>query len=312
MTVCHPTGRKVALLAGFLLCKALWTGAQVAGIELQTRVDRRAIRLGDPAVLMVTMNLSPGTFKDVKAIWPDTLQRFEWLAPPRTDTSVSDGRIRISFTRPFTSFDSGRWTLPPIALVVDGRSLRSDTLGMDVGTMTLTGDEYRDIGDILDEQATPTGMPPFGYAAIAGLMLAVLMAWLYIRRRRSATVLFKTPASPDDAYGEAMLGLDRLLGEMPSGGEATRAFHASLYGLLRGYLRKAHGWEVSSLTTGDLLALVSRHCPDREMLSRLAAVLRLSDAVRFARRLPPTEDSFQCVGELRSFIRFLHENGPHQ
>jgi hypothetical protein len=64
---------------------------------------------------------------------------------------------------------------------------------------------------------------------------------------------------------------------------------------------------VSSLTTGDLLALLASHGEDRDELARVAGVLRLSDAVRFARHLPSMEESLRSVGDLRSFIRFIHE-----
>ena len=312
MNVCHPPGLRLAFLAGFLFGLASGAGAQDKAVGFNTQVDKRSIRLGDPAVITVTVTLSPNTSHDARAIWPDTLRHFEWLAPPRTDTSVVDGRMRVAFSRPFTSFDSGRWTLPSIALAVDGRSLISDTVGMHVGTVSLTGEEYRDIGDIFEGEAEPARMTPLVYAALAGLILACLMAWFHLRRRRNATGPSRPVTSPGDAYGEAMQGLDRLDEKGLVDSEATRAYHGNLYGLLRGYLRKAHGWDVSSLTTGDLMALLSRHCPDRERLSRLAGALRLSDAVRFARHLPPTADSVRCAGEVRSFIRFLHENGPHQ
>lgn len=307
MTVRERPILRAALSAALLLLALEYTAnGQPRGSVLETRVDRREIRLGDPAVLSVTVELPDGSVLDASGAWPDSLPRFEWLTPLRADTAVADGGWRITFSRGFTSFDSGLWTFPSMAFVVDGRNLRSDTVGMQVGTVPLAGTDYRDIGDILEAGEVEDGRSRLPYA-IAALLTMGLAAWLYLRSRRRDDGPSAASPAPDDAYERAMKELDALIGRDLSGVDAVRGFHHSLYEVLRAYLEKGHGWRVSSLTTGDLLAFLAARCPDRGSVTALADCLRLSDAVRFARHLPSEWDSRRCVSDVRSFIRCIHE-----
>jgi hypothetical protein len=274
---------------------------------VQTLVDRRAIRLGDPAVLTLTITLPETSTLDASTLWSDTVPHVEWLSPWRADTTTLAGKRRISYTRGFTSFDSGRWVIPAPAFIIDGRRFSGDTVGVEVGTVPLTGEDYRDIGDILEAEEASEGRSRLLYALLVGLLLSAATWWLFRVRRRRREAMTPFSRSPEDAFSKAMSGLDALTGTDLKGDSGIRELHTSLYGILRTYLREAHGWRVSSLTTGDLLALLASHGEDRDELARVAGVLRLSDAVRFARHLPSMEESLRSVGDLRSFIRFIHE-----
>lgn len=303
----HLPCRFAFLLAAALHAMGSSAWSQTDGVEVQTRADRHSIRLGDPAVLTVTVTLPDASSLDANAIWSDTIPHIEWLSPLKADTVPLAGGRRISLTRGFTSFDSGSWVIPPPSLVIDGRRVSGDTTGIEVGTVPLTGDDYRDIGDILEAEEGPAGSGWPLHAILAGLLLSAASWWLYRARRRKKARPAAFPASPREAFSKAMSGLEALIGKGLAGDSDVRELHTSLYAILRCYLHEAHGWRVSSLTTGDLLALLASHCPDRDELARVAGVLRLSDAVRFARHLPSRDESLRSVGDLRSFIRFLHE-----
>lgn len=310
MTFRRPSLRPPFLQAVVLLFAVQVAVAQIGGDELETRVDRRVIRLGDPAVLTVSVTLPEGATLDASSAWADTIPRFEWLTAVRADTVTHEGGMRISFSRVFTGFDSGRWTIPSMAFVIDGRVFRSDTVGVEVGTVPLTGDEYRDIGDIFETEETPDSSPRILFIVLVLSVLLGTAAWLHLRLRRGDAGLSSMSGSPEDAFDEAMKSLDLLKDQSLADPRGTKAFHSSLYDVLRGYLGSALGWKVSSLTTGDLLVFLAARCSDREPVARLAACLRLSDAVRFARHSPPAEESRRCVSDIRSFIRYLHENKP--
>ena len=308
MTFLKKQGPLFPIQVAWLLFVSQTVAAQVAGIGLDTRVDRREIRLGDPDMLTVTLTLPKGSSMDASRVWPDSIHRFEWLSPVRADTTVVEGGIRISFSRGFTSFDSGRWTMPSLAFVIDGRTYRTDTIGIQVNTVPLTGPDYRDIGDILEAEQAPSPMQRILPIALALSFMLMLAAWLYLRRRRKDVDSPFGGRPHSDAFDAAMRELDLLSEEGLADPGKAKDFHTSLYDVFRGYLEKAHGWGVSSLTTGDLLAFLAVRCTDREAFTRLAACLRLSDAVRFARHIPPVEDSRRSVSDIRSFIRHLHEN----
>lgn len=274
---------------------------------LQILVDRRSFRLGDPAVLTLTVTLPETSTLDASALWSDTVPHVEWLSPLKADTATIAGKRSITFTRGFTSFDSGRWVIPAAVLFIEGRRFSGDTVGVEVGTVLLTGEDYRDIGDILEAEEGSEGHSRLLYALSAGLLLSVAAWWVFRAWRRRRAVATTYSRSPEDAFARAMAGLDALTGTDLKGDSGIRELHTSLYGILRTYLQEAHGWRVSSLTTGDLLALLASHGTDRYELAKVAGVLRMSDAVRFARHLPSEEESLRSVGDLRSFIRFIHE-----
>lgn len=308
------TCRKTLGLLSFLLQAAVHllvlqpVVAQGAGVGLETHVDRRVIRLGDPAKLTLTVTLPEGSSLDASHSWPDSIPPFEWLTPVRTETTVVDGGLRMSFSRAFTSFDSGRWTMPSVAFVIDGANVGSDTVGIEVNTVPLAVEDYRDIGDIFEAEQPQDSI---GRALPIVLALSVLLglsSWLYLRRRRSGSTPSSGGILPSDSFDAAMRELDLLSEDGLADQGAAKEFHASLYGVLRGYLENALGWRVTSLTTGDLLAFLAARCADRDAVARLASSLRLSDAARFAKHLPSVEESRRCASDIRSFIIHLHEN----
>ena len=274
--------------------------------RVRVEVDRPAIRLGDPAVLTAGIDLPAGSLPTIAPLWPDSLEHFEWITPLRSDTQLVGGLHRVSFSRSFTGFDSGRWVIPPIGFTVAGKKALGDTIGVEVTTVEPTGRGYHDIGDILEAEASP-GSTPWAYFLIPLLALAFVVAVWLIRRRRMPVAPLSGRASAGD-FESCMVELDALLEAGIPDPSDPRAFHAGMYGVLRGYLARAKGLEVSSATTGDLLASVRLLCSDPLQTTRLASALRLSDAVRFARHVPPADESVEALEHIRSFIRFLHES----
>ena len=294
-----------ACLSG--LAQPAWAQSDAPPLRVRVVLDRPAIRLGDPAVLTAGIDLPAGSLSTAAPLWPDSVEHFEWISPLRSDTQFVEGLHRVSFSRSFTGFDSGRWVIPPIGFTVGGKRVLGDTIGVDVMTVEPTGRGYHDIGDILEAEVSP-GATPWAYLLIPLLALSAAVAVWLIRRRRRKPVTPLSGRTSAGAFESSMSELDALLEVGIPDPSDPRAFHAGMYGVLRGYLGSAQVLDVSSATTGDLLASVRLLCSDPLQTTRLASALRLSDAVRFARHVPPADESIEALDHIRSFIRFLHES----
>lgn len=139
-----------------------------------------------------------------------------------------------------------------------------------------------DIHDIkpLAPVRLPSTIPRAAWYALAGLLLAGVLAAVWLRRRRPPRLSSEgapEPARPpDEAAYEA---LDALAAES---GLPDKMFYFRLSALLRTYLSGRFGVEALEMTTEELLPAVERMAMEKMLKSGINSFLRFSDPVKFA------------------------------
>jgi hypothetical protein len=84
------------------------------------------------------------------------------------------------------------------------------------------------------------------------------------------------------------------------------AHYGGMYEVFRIYLIRKFNMPVMSDTTGEILARLQDGHLNREMLGKLAAVLRLSDAAKFAKYPSTQEEGMEAIGTIEEIIRTLN------
>lgn len=263
--------------------------------EAHVLVDKKAIYIGEPIKYNLRVNIPMGGFNMLVKV-PEDMQNFEVL-----DAGVSkSGDQFIEQTLTLTSFDSGAWLIPPFEVVLTKQDqvLRLNTKSVQIKVDYLKDEPARlhDIKSVFKEKRKLNWL----YIISAALLLALVAFILsrYFRKKTKDPVL---KLDPHAAYKEAMQELQELrkLQHEP------KRFHFGISEVFKKYLHQSTGKQTAQLTTDELLLWLSEvHKSD---LSDTASVLRLGDAVKFARFIPGENLQTESLNKIQGVIENLHK-----
>lgn len=268
-------------------------------------VDRDQILLGEPFTLTISCTgLASGDAVEMPSTM-DPIGHFEVIGQLGTDSLALNGSYEKRVRLRLTSFDSGHWVIPPIAVAFAGKRIYSDTLPIDVGMTTLQGTEYNDIRDIMEIPEESWNWKPWLIASVIALLLA-LLAFRYLTGRRRLSIR-QDGATKYPPYEEAVRAMASLLEDARSGIVPSSRIQTGLYEVLRIFLQRRFGLPVMSASTTDLLVQLKGMVRDPQDLSNVSELLRIADAVKYARYASSGEETIDCIRRMKGFITMLNE-----
>ncbi len=287
-----------------LLCGLAWSPVMMGqapgkqGIRVSTSSPR--ILIGEPFTVSVQSTFSQTVRPAQWPALPDSLSHFEVLESAKTDSLLSDGLITVTRVYRLTSFDSGRWKLPVLAASVGKKRYQSDT------TVPLEGNAYRDIHEIIEVQEAPFNWLLWGAVAFS-LILLGLGVWYYLRNRKKTAPAIPAFDSKLSPLEQALQALRALRSEgLVEKGEVKTHF-SRLSDTLRVFMTRKFGVPVMADTTDGILLRLKDLKAGRETISSLAALLRLSDAVKFAKFTVPAGEASDAVDQMEAIINVLNQ-----
>ena len=286
--------RKV-LLTGVLSCLAFLLSYAQQPI-VKASVDKSDILIGEQFKLKIQTNFSGDDFFIKWVTIPDSMLHFELIEKSKIDSTFTNEHLSgLSQTFTFTSFDSGKWNVPAFNVnfnpLKDGTTLNvlTDSLPINVTFSVI------DTTSILKDIKTIRGvkvMNPVWYWIGGGVLLLLLSGlayWLYKRAKKNKKT--DTAVSKLSPYEEAMHDLEGLKEYDLSTPKEVQQYHVKLINILRRYLGRKESNDYQNKTTGDILLAVNNNYRDKEILTKTAAALRFSDAVKYAKYFPTANDS---------------------
>jgi hypothetical protein len=291
----------IGMVMSVCLLASLAGSAQTAtdSISADITADKQAILIGEPVRLTLTVRSSSASpvFPQI----PDSLPHFEVLSKSKVDTITDQRSWQLQQVITLTSFDSGHWVIPSFGLA--GTNIITDSLAFDVGYIPMKPqDQVRDIKDIIPV----TVKLPWLIIILSGVLLIVLVV-LFIRALRSGKIKgIKAPFSASDPpFDEAIKALEAL--SIPVATADVKPFYTSLDNILKRFLSREYQLKAMQFTTSDLLSHLQDVLRDPGELSALAEVLRLGDAVKFAKFLPGSEWHPKALERIRTSIQIIHK-----
>lgn len=280
----------------------------------EARLDTAVLRIGEHAVLTLSLEMATGE-RPPAVQWPvvgDTLARaVEVVRRSKLDTLREPSEEGASTLRcvqhiVLTSFDTGYHAIPPFRFLLDGRTVETDPLLLEVRGVELdSASAVRDIHPLIE--------PPFDllfwleqhwYVPLA--FAAVLAAlWLLWRRRRTPAEPSTAPAPPAVPIHERILAeLRALEAERLWQQGLHKAYHSRITDLLRAYIEERYGIPALERTTDELVQELRVSPLNSDQQTRLANMLHLADLVKFAKAVPPPAENEQM---LAGAIRLVEE-----
>lgn len=296
------------LTACFVLC-IQFTFCQT----LQTITDTRDILIGGQFKLTIKapLPLPTGRLTQWLAI-PDSIPHFEIVETGKVDTVYfkDDSKtIQQSFT--ITSFDSGKWVFPALPVEFAGSSVQSpqvintDSFFVNVSYLADTTSQLRDIKPIIRVSV-------FNYLWLyiaGGLLLLIiigLFAYRYFNKKKKlAPVSAFSNLSP---FEEAMAELENLKQFNLQDTAGIKLYHIKLADIFKNYLGRKQQKNLFSKTTGDLLIILQDVKLTADTISELATALRCTDAVKFAKYLPISNQSEDAMQKIKDAITLTEKS----
>lgn len=271
-----------------------------AQVNVRATVDRDSILIGEPITLTIEAYMPLGS----KTSWfvADSFAHFDITGRSAVDTVQNVDGKKISQVLNITSFDSGRWQMPPFEIVVDDQSFFTDSVSISVGFVPFNRDEdYHDIKDIIELSNPDANRVPWIIAIIAVISLAVLLFYLF--RKKKIPVEVKKPAAPLlSPYEEAMRALKELAKPLP--GDA-RIYYAELNDILRNYVMRQFRISSFQRTSEELILQLRKVGMPKDIFISLAQTLRMTDFVKFAKYQPSAEDDKSNYEVIRNSIEAM-------
>ena len=282
------------LLTVMMSCLAFFLS--VAQPVVKTTVDKDEILIGQQFNLKVQATFSGDDFFIKWINVPDSLQHFELIQKSKIDSTFANQQLSgLSQTFTFTSFDSGKWTLPTFNIIFNGAKKDSvinaftDSLPMTVSfSMADTTQALKDIKAIREVEVTN----PIWYwigGAILLLLVCLLIFWLYKRNKKVKKV--ETLPLNLSPYEEALQQLEKLSAYNLALPKEVLQYHVKLIEIFRLYLSRKENSDYLNKTTGDILIALKDNYRGKDVISKASTALRFSDAIKFAKYTPPAAET---------------------
>lgn len=279
----------------FIIGLLFWHIGAIAQVSVSS--SSRNIFIGEQFTLTFSFSKKVGEI-DPAIFRFDSIPHFEVIKKSLLDSTRTGERLIYSQNILLTSFDTGRWIIPPQVFQAGKRKYMSDTISVSVLPAALKSNAYYDIHEIL---TVPEPASVFRKALlITGVLLSIGLLIFFISRRKKKRS--ETSSVKKDPYVAALSALDKLNKQ----NNDVAFFYTALYSIYRTYLTGLLGVELAGKTTGELILQMKSELDEHDFFL-VANVLRMADAVKFAKYSSSPEEVQSSLQTIRTAIDLIHE-----
>ena len=302
-----------ALATTTLLLAALH-GATAQAPAVRATLDSAVVRIGEQVVIDIEAFYRTQRDGAPEVQWPaigDTLTRqVEVVWDSGVDTARADEADPTLLVQrrhiTITAWDSGFWAIPPFRLRIDGDTMETAPLLLEVRTVAVdTTQAFRDIKDIYEAQPSLLAWLEEHWPWLVGLWAAFGLigggAALVQRLRRKRTK-DDLPPPPLPLHEATLARLDALEQQRLWQQGQVKAHYIALTDILRSYVEARLNVPAMERTTDELAQALRVTALLPAQREQLANILRLADLVKFAKLTPSPTENEASVPAARRFI----------
>lgn len=299
----------ICLLAG------IFSVSNLLAQRLSATLDREKILLGEQVSLELRLDdVNPRTssVKDWFVV-PDTANHIEFLQRSAIDTVDINGSNTFVQRITFTSFDSGRWQLPPLSVsVIDKNTgaasvftrsdLFIDVLPVDVAQLK----DYHEMKDIAQVQ-----VKNYTWIIVVAVIIGLVLLWLLWRfvlkklfARKPKKIM---PVSKATALQMALQQLAELKASLPATDAAVKQWFIQLDDICRSYVAQTLQPKALQQTSDELMVSLKSLLAKEQLRTEFYQLLRLNDAVKFAKYLPAQQQQTEAVNKATDIVKQIDQ-----
>jgi len=282
-----------------LLLASCWAHAQVP-VSIAASLSPQEIPFHRTATYTLRLETGPGgavEFPDLSSVEPDLTIR-------KGDTRIEETETASIYEQDYTldAVRAGVYFLPETNMEIEGVAVTVPPMALTV--RELTEDELAQAQQFMDvplpDAVEPRqGLPLWAYAAIAGFVVALLAAGLWLWRRK----LSAPAAPPAPPWETALHRLKELEArQLPEQGQHER-YYVDLSDILRYYIAQRFQIGAPEQTTPEFMDVArnSGKFTD-EQQEALFQLMRHCDIVKFAASKPAMEEMRHSLATVRGFV----------
>ena len=303
----------------YIVCTAISLSclvhASLYGQKVSAKANRTRIFIGEQIIVKLMVDdahLGTDWFR-----FADTFNHFEILTRSKIDTVKNGAYTNYSQTIAVTSFDSGNWQFPTLAIA----GIHQATLPINIDVVPADVSQKKDYNDIKDIEEIVIGTNPILIGIIASIALfSLCMVWLLISKRKHLSMSTPVLKGNQSPWQWAEQELNKLRQPDPYSALETKQYYAMLNIISRTFFTLQLKEKNIQLTTGEWMVNLNKIQGDGAIKNAFFKFLRLGDSVRFAKYLPPSyenQNAVATVGQMLQNVSLLQENfhsnsQPHQ
>lgn len=277
--------KKIRLLFCLLLTSVAFSQS------IQSTIDSTQIKIGSQFNLTIKANVSQ---KD-KVVFPEAqfFGPLEVLESYPVDSIKKDNKLELIKKYGLTQFDSGRYVIPSLQVIINNKAIRTDSFAIVVNPVvvdTLKQQMY-DIKSIIPVEKPTDYFWLYVLLGFLGIVGIGILVYYFIKKKQiqkneADEILFASPIE------KALSQLQSLEGkELWQKGE-TKAYYSELTDITRYYLEEAIAIPAMESTSNELFQTLKATIKKRkiklsqEVLEKFKKVMSNADLVKFAKSKP--------------------------
>lgn len=301
-----------------LLGSLLTTGPLMAQYQDYFQVkavpDTTQIRIGEAVKISVTAKVMLYALKgaSIKVVFPnlpDSLNHLEIVERSALDTTGTDENQKLwKQTITLTSFDSGRWELPPMKFevfsVTDGSydSVFTDPIFIDVNTVAVdTTKAFKPIKPLRTVAWNILDYWPYLLGAI--LLIALIVLYFVFWRKRKPQPAPEPPKPSKPPYQLAMEQLEHL-GKEKLWNTDVKLYYTQLTDILRQYFEQQFHIAALEQTSAELLQNIKPVTVLSQQRDKLQTILMVADLAKFAKMQPSPQEHEDCLQKAIAIVEW--------
>lgn len=293
----------------------LFLAARAQDVNVTSVFDSARISIGDQIGFTVTIDKPEGVNLQLPVFKDTIVKSIEIISGPKIDSSRQKGRMRIILKYLITSFDSGRYQVPPVFAEMKSENglkrFYSDYSLLEVFRSRITPpDSASKIFDIIKPYRAPlTVGEVLPWVLIAALAAALVWFGLkFLKRFRRTEGEAEIVIIPDPAHIIAFRELERLKEEKLWQNGELKLYYTRVTEILRQYLENRFRVFSLELTTRETLdALVKSGFKKDGSYNQLKNILTSADLVKFAKYTPGPEEHESIFQDAWNFVNATKE-----
>jgi len=280
--------------------------------EVSASIDRNKILIGEQVTLQIKVeNFNSRTAFLQNWFYPaDTTTHIQVVKRESVDTIDVAGLTTYMQKLTVTSFDSGKWKLDPMQVIMQERAtgkktvLQTDSLFLEVLPVDVSSMEsFHDIKDILAVETRPDYT--LYIAVVVSLIILAILVYLLVKRSRTRKEEPPKPVYKGTPLEHALQKIKELEQEnLPAKGQA-KLFYTKLSNISKNYFADQLQVRSTQSTSDELMVMLSVYLQNEKNRVQFYQLLRLADAVKFAKYIPDIEQNNESVKTAITSLRHI-------
>lgn len=280
--------KNIFILLQTFLC--LGFSHAVAQVTVDVKIDSLQLLIGQ----QTGITLSVSCDVNQRPVFPALTDRsqltqgVEVVKVCPVDTQMLNEGKRMQLTQRYiiTSFDSARYYLPPMEIMVDTAHFKSKPLALIVYSVpvdTTQVDQFFGVKDIEDAPFSWEDWSGVVYGSLLLILFLLLtfamLVWLKQGNPILRIVLHKAKLPPHQV---AMNEIQRIKDERTWASEDSKEYYTQLTDTLRNYIQERYGFRAMDMTSSEIIERLMQENDDTA-IQELRQLFQTADLVKFAK-----------------------------